>query len=569
MTAKVDSSMSIMSTADNANRAESTEGAQRAIEAAPVDKVRARATAAGACAMSLLLAAGTAMPALAASTTAGDGATATIATVNSGSDDATAADSSRSQGGNGAIPATSPTSDASAGASGKQASTPEGDSAPQATASTATGVQAVSQTVPLSTGGGSIPAESVAYVSAHTADRDSSTSESPEDAEVCTWAYDGSEWSTARGGQVMTVSDAVAFGIDVSEWQGSIDWARVKSSGVQYAILRCAYGSADSGHEDMQFAANVKGCKENGIPFGVYLYSNGSTAEDAAAEAQHAIEAMGRAGAESSDLVLPVYYDMEDDAQRNLSATERADMAQAFCDAIELAGYEAGIYASQSWFENLLTDERFDNWSKWVASYPSTGTRDASSSYTGEHDIWQCMSRGKIDGISTRVDINFDYRFGEAHYNAIYDYDCYMESNPDLADAFGDDRLAAFNHFMTAGMAEGRCASASFNLHGYFNSNVDLRREFGLDLKKYYLHYQESGIADGRSMEDSMAPTNLVRGMHVVDLSSIYDPYVYLANNDDLRERFTVVAQGCEYIDDAGLFAHFISTGLNEGRIAK
>lgn len=432
----------------------------------------------------------------------------------------------------------------------------------------------VNQTVPLTPKGEQVTESSTvpqggSADSAAPSANESEAKDTPEDNETCLWTRDGNVWSTTRGGSPMTVTNAFAFGIDVSEWQGDIDWTRVKASGVQYAILRCAYGSAASGHEDRWFAENVQGCKDNGIPFGVYLYSNSTTAEGGLAEAQHALDIMERAGATPQDLMFPVYYDIEDKVHRELSAEARGDLAEAFCNAIEGAGYVPGIYASQSWLDNLLTDARFDNWTKWAASYPAVGAENATSSYTSAHDMWQCMSRGEIDGISTRVDINFDYRFSEGYYSAVYDYEYYLKNNPDLYLAFGDDRIALFAHFMKHGMAEGRISSPNFNLHGYFNANADLRRIFGLDLQQYYLHYVEAGQYEGRSMEDSMTPKDMVKGIHVMDLSAIYDPYVYLANYADLRDAFTMTAQGYEYIDDAALFRHFINDGINEGRVAK
>lgn len=504
-------------------------------------------------AMALILAAGAAMPAFASEDHA-------EAVDSNDSEAMRIADTENSN--------ASPSADSAQGKADASSNSQAVATSPEAEAPTASPIETVSQTVPLAPSGESIPETSTVSASSKAPSAEDAQ-DSQADTEICTWTYEDGVWSTMRGGSKMTVDDAIAFGIDVSEWQGDIDWAQVKSSGVQYAILRCAYGSSESGHEDAQFAANVKGCKENGIPFGVYLYSNNSTVDGAAAEAQHALSAMEKAGIVPNDLILPVYYDIEDKVHKDMTPESRGDLAETFCSAIETAGYTPGIYASQSWFDGLLTDSRFGQWSKWVASYPSTGTEGAISSYAGAHDIWQCMSRGKIDGISTRVDINFDYRFGETHYDAIYDYDFYMESNPDVASAVDGDRTAAFYHFMTSGMAEGRISSPSFNLHGYFNSNVDLRREFGLNLKSYYLHYQETGQAEGRPTEDSMVPINLVRGIHVMDLSSIYDPYIYLANNEDLEEEFTLKAQGFEYIDDVGLFRHFINTGINEGRIAK
>lgn len=456
---------------------------------------------------------------------------------------------------------------------GEQTGPAEEPSAPSGSSSDANtseapapSVPVVNETVPLSPKDQPIAEESVAD---GTADKEDDTEESEEDTETCVWTKDGSVWSTSRGGSAMTITDAMAFGIDVSEWQADIDWARAKADGVEFAILRCAYGSEATGHADHRIFENIQGCKENNIPFGIYLYSIATTSEESAEEASFALSLLEEAGVSPNDLIYPVYLDMEDDRQKDMDPALKGDIAEVFCTAVQDAGYVPGIYANQYWFNRLLTDSRFDTWTKWTASYPSVGEKDASSSYTGSHQMWQCMSRGVIDGISTRVDINFDYRYGAEHYSSIYDYEYYLTNNPDIAEQFADDPTGAFSHFMTTGMAEGRPSAATFDLHGYFNSNADLRREFGLDLKSYYLHYLNAGEAEGRSMMDWTIPRNIANSVHVIDFSSIYDPFIYLDNNPDLREVYVREINGQSYLDDAGLFRHFISTGMDEGRIAR
>lgn len=446
------------------------------------------------------------------------------------------------------------------------ADAPASTDAPAADTATAPRPDAVaSGTVALSGAGEAPKPENT--VSAPTSEN--TAQDEPADTELCTWTTDGRTWSTTRGGKAMTVTNAYAFGIDVSQWQGDIDWARVKAAGVQYAIIRCGYGAENTGEMDYKFLQNVAGCKENGIPFGIYLYAIASDPAGATAEANQVLRLLDLAGVTPSDLSYPVYYDMESENQRATDHAGRGQMAENFCTIIAEAGFTPGIYASHYWFSSLLTDPRFDNYTKWVASYPGEGAVDAHSSYLGAHDMWQCMSRGVVDGINGRVDIDFDYHFVEANYGPIYDYDHYVANNPDVAETYGDDRHATFYHFLDYGMDEGRESSPTFNLHGYFNSNPDLRAAFGLDLKQYYLHYLNSGLAEGRSYQDSRIPIGLVKGFGIRDLSRIYDPYVYLMQYPDLEATYTKTAFGQKYIDDNGLFRHFLSTGLVEGRFAK
>lgn len=364
----------------------------------------------------------------------------------------------------------------------------------------------------------------------------------------------------------MTVTDALAYGVDVSEWQRDIDWHAAKASGVQFAILRAAYGTYKV---DEYILQNVRGCQEAGIPFGIYTYSLAATVEEAAQEAMYTLQILSAAGISPDDLLYPVYYDLEDDVQLPLTDAERGDIAATFCGILQSYGYDVGIYANAHWFSTKLTDPRFEAWTKWVASYPTVGELDAKTVYTGGHDMWQCMSRGTVPGIPGRVDINFDYRFNESYYAPIYDFAYYMANNPDVAALYGGNRALAFSHFLHHGMSEGRSASPNFNLHGYFNSNPDLRQAFGLNLERYYIHYLELGRTAGLSMEDSRFPLGISTSMHIIDMSSIYDPFAYLTNNPDLEPTYVKRIGTDLYIDDFGLLRHFMTIGLQEGRAAK
>lgn len=105
---------------------------------------------------------------------------------------------------------------------------------------------------------------------------------------------------------------AICKGIDVSYHNGTIDWKRVKQSEVEYAIIRCGYGTNDKSQDDKKWEENVKGCTDNNIPYGVYLYSYADTVEKASSEADHAIRLL-----QGKKLKYPVYYDLEEDQQEN------------------------------------------------------------------------------------------------------------------------------------------------------------------------------------------------------------------------------------------------------------
>ena len=181
--------------------------------------------------------------------------------------------------------------------------------------------------------------------------------------------------------------------IDVSEWQGKIDWEKVKPH-ISGAILRCGYGSDYEKQDDEQFKRNADECTRLGIPFGVYLYSYADNNEEAKSEAEHALRLV-----KPYKLSYPIYLDLEE-AGKTSGIIERANI---FGDIIEKAGYWCGVYSSTSWWETHLKGlERF---TKWVAQWYK------ECEYEGANlDMWQYSEKGMIPGISGKVDMNYCYR---------------------------------------------------------------------------------------------------------------------------------------------------------------
>ena len=195
------------------------------------------------------------------------------------------------------------------------------------------------------------------------------------------------------------IPGTVGYGIDVSKHQGKINWEKVNNSGVDYAIIRCGYGQDQYNQDDEYWDINAKACEQYGISYGTYLYSYADTVEKAASEAKHVLRLV-----EGYDLSYPIYYDLEESSVRSkLNKSQIADIAETFCSIIEEAGYEAAIYSSKDWFENYLTDSRFDQWDRWVAQYNTQCT------YRGEYTMWQCSSKGYVDGIDGYADLNIDF----------------------------------------------------------------------------------------------------------------------------------------------------------------
>lgn len=187
-------------------------------------------------------------------------------------------------------------------------------------------------------------------------------------------------------------------GIDVSVWQGNIDWNKVKASGIKFAILKSG-GSDDGFYTDSKFEQNYKGAKAAGIPVGAYYFVGKGciSAADGKADAERFIAQL-----KGKQFEYPVYMDCEVTPP---SAKKGAtDAAIAFCETLEKAGYYAGIYGSTySTFESRLDDSRLTKFAHWVAQYAN------SCDYWGEIGIWQYASNGYVSGINGNVDMNYAY----------------------------------------------------------------------------------------------------------------------------------------------------------------
>lgn len=185
---------------------------------------------------------------------------------------------------------------------------------------------------------------------------------------------------------------AFSIGIDVSRWQGDINWAAVAASGVQYAFVRV--GSVKYGL-DVKFDQNMRQAAANGVKTGVYIYSYATTPQEAAAEAIFVLQAIA-----NYTVNMPVAIDIEDSIQRTLSPAQIAEIANTFCAVIENAGYYPIVYGSKYWYQNYIGPIAYD---KWVAQYHTNcDIEDAA--------FWQASSTGSIHGINGDVDINYQYK---------------------------------------------------------------------------------------------------------------------------------------------------------------
>ena len=184
--------------------------------------------------------------------------------------------------------------------------------------------------------------------------------------------------------------------IDVSTWQGSIDWKKVKKSGCGYAIIRAGFGRETS-QVDNQFERNYKNAKAAGVKLGVYWYSYGVNRDDAVKEAKACLSVL-----KGKSLEMPVFFDMEESFMTKYSRATLTGMAKAFCDTVIKGGFESGVYSNLNWFTNYL------NYSELKALYP-IWLAQWSSSPQLECDIWQYSSEGTVAGIDGYVDMNIIY----------------------------------------------------------------------------------------------------------------------------------------------------------------
>ena len=193
-------------------------------------------------------------------------------------------------------------------------------------------------------------------------------------------------------------------GIDVSKWNGDIDWDKVKNAGVEFAIVRAGYRGSVTGSlvQDIRFDANMKGAAAAGIPVGVYFFTQATNEVEAVEEASAVLSWI-----RNYDITYPIFIDTEgaggNGRADRLNADTRTLVCEAFCRTIENAGYQAGVYASRYWYNNNLHTPQLENYYIWLAEYRSVPL------YQGYYRMWQYSSKGKIDGIEGNVDMNIMY----------------------------------------------------------------------------------------------------------------------------------------------------------------
>lgn len=208
----------------------------------------------------------------------------------------------------------------------------------------------------------------------------------------------------------------VFHGIDVSKWEGDINWNAVKKAGVDYAFIRVGYrgyGSSGNLAEDPNYEEYIDGALSAGIPIGVYIYSQAISSNEAIAEANFVLNRI-----KGYNITLPVVMDYEFYGNEgrlydaHLTKAEATANCRAFCETVSNAGYTPMVYANKSFLtDNLNAGEISQIAPIWLAHYTN------STSYSGEYDYWQYSEEGRVDGINTNVDCNFFLTKGDLDSN--------------------------------------------------------------------------------------------------------------------------------------------------------
>lgn len=313
-------------------------------------------------------------------------------------------------------------------------------------------------------------------------------------------------------------------GIDVSKYQGDIDFNALKNTDIKFVIIRAGWGQNNI---DGKFKRNIEECNRLNIPCGVYWFSYALNPIQAKAEAKACLTAIA-----PYKLQYPVCFDYEYDSVTysvkhgvNVTKESASAIAKAFLSTIESAGYWATNYTNLDFSKRYFDQYIMTKYDVWAARYTSTAKDIAATA-----GLWQYSSKGSVPGIKGNVDMDIahkdypaliaklnqkslnnnsllvlqrdDYKVPDM-YKLVFDADYYLKKYKDLQQAFGANvtERQLFEHFYNFGMKEARQAKADFDVIKYRKAYPDLDAAFKDDWSAYYIHYITAGaneIASGK-----------------------------------------------------------------------
>ena len=375
------------------------------------------------------------------------------------------------------------------------------------------------------------------------------------------------------------ISGIFARGIDVSHWQGPIDWKQVSQNDISFVMLGTRY----NGQVDPRFHINAAEAAMGGIQLGIYIYSYATDVAMAEAEADFVLNLI-----KDYPVSYPVAFDVESSVQSTLSPTELADIINAFCRKIENAGYHAILYANDYWLANKIDMSQVD-YDVWVARYETP--------HAFENPVmWQATSTGSVDGINGNVDIDFQFRdFSDVIApnlwrtiggNTYYYQNHQMQKNAWIHDGTGwffmnEDGLAASGWFtqndrtyyldpssrrMTVGWLsfpegwryfDSSGAMQSGWIHDgnawyYLNTDALMQTGWLLDDNIWYYLQPSGAMANGWQFIDGIWYYLNSSGAMQTGQQQIQDQWYYFDNNGAMQTGFQQIGEHYYYFEENG-----------------
>ena len=198
----------------------------------------------------------------------------------------------------------------------------------------------------------------------------------------------------------VTVYDDILRGIDVSKWQGNINWKKVSVSGIDFVMIRSSFGSE---HTDEMLDKNVKGCEKYGIPYGFYHYTYAATPDEARREARYFLKQIKDYSPE-----YPIVLDIEEEFYKKMSRKDVTAILVAFMDVLEDAGYYAMVYNSPNFIKACINEKTLKKYDIWIACWGDE--ERLNSLYDGQYGMWQYSATGRVNGINGDVDLDYSYK---------------------------------------------------------------------------------------------------------------------------------------------------------------